>query len=82
MEKRSKALEKQAQTEMEIDMEEQRQKPGVEDVDDDTEGFHLPTAEEREDEAKNGVDLNDVQKRMRACARILNNFSKLAEPGR
>lgn len=90
IEKRSKALEKKAREEAEGELEEQLalQKQAEEaenamDVDDEaTDGFKLPTAEEREEELKTGVDLNIVQRRIAAITRILNRFSKLAEPGR
>jgi ribosomal RNA methyltransferase Nop2 len=54
-------------------------------ADDDEEGgaegsgpFVLPTAEEREEEkARGGPDLHTVQRRMRTCVRVLNNFARL-----
>jgi ribosomal RNA methyltransferase Nop2 len=53
------------------------------DVDEELEGFHLPTVEEREEEAKNGgADLVTIQSRMKGCARVLSNFTKLRAPGR
>ncbi len=58
---------------------------GNEDVNGDVtvELFHLPTAEEREDEkTKGGPDLQTVQRRMRECVRILSKFKKRAEQGR
>ncbi|KAH9842678.1 NOL1/NOP2/sun family RNA met [Rhodofomes roseus] len=49
----------------------------------DVEGFHLPTAEEREDEKKSGgPDVHTVQRRMRECVRVLSNHKKRAAPGR
>ncbi|PVG02788.1 NOL1/NOP2/sun family putative RNA met [Serendipita vermifera] len=92
MEKRSRALEKR-QKRMDQEEEEeqellQRQAEEAEedmdvDADEETDRFKLPTAEEREQEAQSGgVDLVVVQRRIRACKRILNRFSKLAEPGR
>jgi ribosomal RNA methyltransferase Nop2 len=89
MEKRSKALQKQARREAELDEEERLAAEAADgdavdmDVDETLEGFHLPTAEEREEEAKNGgADLVTVQSRMKGCARVLSNFSKLRAPGR
>ncbi|RPD66283.1 NOL1/NOP2/sun family putative RNA met [Lentinus tigrinus ALCF2SS1-7] len=50
---------------------------------DDSEGFVLPTAEEREEEKKRGgPDVHTVQRRMRECVRILGNFKKLGAKGR
>ncbi|OCH95028.1 NOL1/NOP2/sun family putative RNA met [Obba rivulosa] len=50
---------------------------------DDAEGFSLPTAEEREEEKKNGgPDVHLVQRRMRECIRVLGNFKKFAAKGR
>jgi ribosomal RNA methyltransferase Nop2 len=90
MEKRSKALEKKARKEAEEELKEQlalqeqtEEAENAMDVDDEeTDGFKLPTAEEKEEETKNGVNLNVVQRRITAITRILNHFSKLAEPGR
>ncbi|PCH38108.1 NOL1/NOP2/sun RNA met [Wolfiporia cocos MD-104 SS10] len=45
--------------------------------------FHLPTAEEREEEKKSGgPDVHTVQRRMRECVRVLGKFKKLAAKGR
>lgn len=53
------------------------------DIDEEFEGLRLPTAEEREEEAKNGgADLVTIQSRMKRCARVLSNFNKLRAPGR
>lgn len=49
----------------------------------ETEAFHLPTTEEREEEKKaGGPDVHTVQRRMRECVRVLGNFKKRAAPGR
>ena len=90
MEQRSRALDRRAHQERETEMKEQEQlmqQDGEEsdgmDVDVDTEGFRLPTTEERAEELQSGgVDLATVQRRIRGCTRVLNRFSKLAEPGR
>jgi ribosomal RNA methyltransferase Nop2 len=91
MEKRSKALEKRARREELEELNERallkKQEEEAEnamqvDDDEETEGFKLPTAEERERESQAGMDLAVVQRRIRAVTRILNRFSKLAEPGR
>ena len=49
----------------------------------EAEAFHLPTAEEREEEKKaGGPDVHTVQRRMRECVRVLGNFKKRGAPGR
>lgn len=65
-------------------MQEEEAEANAMDVEDEeaTEGFKLPTVEEREQEKAQGVDLAIVQKRIRAITRVLSRFSKLAEPGR
>ena len=53
-------------------------------MDEDGEPFHLPTAQEREEEKKRpgGTDLVVIQKRMRECVRALGKFKTLAAKGR
>ncbi|KAI4527500.1 NOL1/NOP2/sun family putative RNA met [Schizophyllum commune Loenen D] len=98
MEARSRALDAKAAAEADLDEEELRNAgmlvdgddedvdmDGSEDDDDgeDQEKFHLPTAEEREEEKKQGgPDVHVVQRRMRECVRVLGRFNKLAEKGR
>lgn len=90
MEARSRALDEAAAREAELDLEEVQHAAadeGGDDVDmegddEDGEPFHLPTAEEREEEKKGVADVHIVQRRMRRCVRILSNFKKLAEKGR
>ena len=98
MEARSRALDAKAAAEADLDEEELRNAgmlvdgddedvdmDGSEDDDDDEdqEKFHLPTAEEREEETKQGgPDVHVVQRRMRECVRVLGRFNKLAEKGR
>lgn len=89
IEKRSKALHKQARREAALDEEERLAAEAADedaaemDVDEAMEDLHLPTAEEREEEKKNGgADLVTIQNRMKRCARVLSNFNKLREPGR
>ena len=89
IEKRSKALQKQARREAELDEEERLAAEAADgdsadmEVDEELEGLHLPTVEEREEEAKNGgADLVTIQSRMKRCARVLSNFNKLRAPGR
>lgn len=96
MEARSRVLDVKADAEAELDVEEFQ--AGVtlgEDVDDidvdavegdgdvNAEPFHLPTASEREAEKQSGgPDLHIVQRRMKACVRVLGKFKRLAEKGR
>lgn len=92
MEQRSRALDRRARREKENDIKEQelllqQDRAGSDDmdtdVDQDDEGFRLPTTAERAEESQSGgVDLATVQRRIRGCTRVLNRFSKLAEPGR
>ena len=99
MEARSRAMDAKAAREAELDAEEMRQaelasgdEEEFEDADeaesgdeedDGQEPFHLPTAEEREEEKKNGgPQVHVVQRRMRECVRVLGNFKKRAAPGR
>ncbi|KAK7467015.1 rRNA (cytosine-C5-)-methyltransferase nop2 [Stygiomarasmius scandens] len=94
MEARSKALDAAAAAEAELDLEEMQAAAFDEDdedfeMDDDDEEveagdvFHLPSAEEREEEKKNGgPDVHAVQRRMRQIVRVLGKFSKRAEKGR
>lgn len=89
IEKRSKVLEKKARREAELDEEERLAAEAADGdavdmaIDEELEGFHLPTAEEKEEEAKSGgADLVTIQNRMKACARVLSNFNKLRAPGR
>lgn len=93
MEARSRALDDQAALEADLDLEEMQNAvaDGEEEDDDDlaidpdadeqdVEPFHLPTAGEREHEKKlGGPDVHLVQRRMRECVRILNNFRKLSK---
>ncbi|KAF5365599.1 hypothetical protein D9758_003237 [Tetrapyrgos nigripes] len=95
MEARSRALDAQAAAEAELDVEEMQAAAFDEDAEEDFDmddedeeveagdEFHLPTAEEREEEKKNGgPDVHVVQRRMRHCVRVLGRFSKRAEKGR
>lgn len=96
MEARSRALDEKAAREAQLDLEEVQDaaRAGGEEDDDfeggeegeegeETEGFQLPTAEEVEEEKKvGGPQVHVVQRRMRECVRILDNFKKRATPGR
>lgn len=93
MEARSRALDDQAAMEAELDLEEMQNAvaDGEEEDDDDMpidpdvdeqdgEPFQLPTIDEREKEKRHGgPDVQVVQRRMRECVRILNNFRKLSK---
>lgn len=90
---RAKALDAKLAREAELDAAELREAAAAEDDeefadvemadDDDEEGAAAPddlilTAQEREEEKqRGGPDLQTVQRRMRACVRILGNFAKL-----
>ncbi|KAL4253893.1 class I-like SAM-binding methyltransferase superfamily protein [Abortiporus biennis] len=97
MEARSKALDAKARREAELDMEElQNAELAGQEDDEDFEGeaeegdedegaeaFELPTAEEREEEKKTGgPQVHVVQRRMRECVHVLNNFKRFAAKGR
>ncbi|KAJ8078664.1 rRNA (cytosine-C5-)-methyltransferase nop2 [Marasmius tenuissimus] len=96
MEAKSKALEARAAKETALDLAEVQAAAEMEDdedfdMDEDDDGdmeaegevFHLPTAEERETEKNaGGPDVHIVQRRMRECTRVLQKFTKRAEPGR
>lgn len=90
MEERSRALDAQAAREAELDVQEmQDAAPAdedgdveMEDGDEEGEPFHLPTAEEREEERKGVSDVQVVKSRMRHCVRVLRNFKKLVEKDR
>ena len=94
MEARSRALDAEANAEAELDVEEFQEGVTFEDDDIDVdavdgngdvsaEPFHLPTASEREAEKQSGgPDLHVVQRRMKACVRVLGKFKGLAEKGR
>ncbi|KAF9005558.1 NOL1/NOP2/sun family-domain-containing protein [Cyathus striatus] len=94
MEARSRALDKEAAAEAELDIQEVQdayttdddmEVDGEEDEegDIDIEPFRLPTASEREEEKANGgPDVHLVQRRMRECVHVLVRFKRLAEKGR
>ncbi|KAF8575794.1 NOL1/NOP2/sun family putative RNA met [Ramaria rubella] len=83
-ESRSRALDKQARLNAELDEEEMQQNavPGA-DGEEDIEMFDLPTAEQREEERKKGgPDIQEVQRRMRECARVLGDFKRFRSKDR
>lgn len=96
MEAKSKALDVAAAAEAELDAAELRAaaEAGEDEMDvdsgeeegmegDEEDQFHLPTAEEREQEkASGGPELHILQRRLRECVRVLNKFKKRAEAGR
>ncbi|KAG1877883.1 NOL1/NOP2/sun family RNA met [Suillus subalutaceus] len=87
---RSRALDEKAAHEAELDIEEMQNaalEGSDEDIDmegeeEDAEAFHLPTAEEREEEKNRVADVHVVQRRMRECVRVLGSFRKLGAKGR
>jgi len=83
MEARSKALDRKAIEEAEMDDEDARMDDRAADDDEDVAIFDLPTAEEKEKEQKiGGIPLQELQKRLQDCVRVLNDFKKLASRGR
>lgn len=49
----------------------------------DIEIFELPTSEQREEEKRHGgPDVQEVQRRMQECARVLGNFKLFRSKGR
>lgn len=92
MEKKSKALDLQAIADAEMDLAEIQAAAAEGELDDDElsdgvdpddDAFHLPTQEEKEQEAKTGgPDVHSIQRRMREIVRVLAKFSKRAEKGR
>jgi 25S rRNA (cytosine2870-C5)-methyltransferase len=96
MEKRSRALDAQAQREAELDALEMQEaelagqdEDGLDgsdvdmDGDADGEAFVLPSTEEREEQKKSGTtDVHILQRRIREIVRILGKFKKLADPNR
>ncbi|KAF8522206.1 NOL1/NOP2/sun family RNA met [Hysterangium stoloniferum] len=84
IEARSRALDKTAALDAALDEEEMQQNviPG-DDEEPDLEMFDLPTAEEREAEKKNGgPDVQEVQRRIQECARVLGDFKRYGGKGR
>lgn len=93
MEARSRAMDAKAARDAELDAEEMRDAEVGSDDEDamdeddaeegDGEPFHLPTAEEREEEKNAGpAQVHVVQRRMQECVRVLANFGKRAAKGR
>ncbi len=83
IEQRSRALDKQAKENADLDMEE-LQKADLQEEGDEITVFELPTAEEREKEKASGAatPLHVLQKRMHECVRVLGNFTKLGQKDR
>lgn len=84
IEARSRALDKQAALDAALDDEEiQKNAVPLADGEEYMEVFELPTAEEREEEKKRGgPDVQEVQRRMRECARVLGDFKRFGDKSR
>ena len=88
IEARSRKLDARTKRDAELDLGiNQEDEEMDEDDDEGGEGdlvtFDLPTAEEREAEAKNGgPELHEVQRRIQDCARVLSDFKALAAKDR
>lgn len=84
IESRSRALDKQAALNAVIDEEEMQQNAiPREDGEEDIEMFELPTAAQREEEKKgDGPDVQEVQRRMQECARVLGDLKRFGSKGR
>ncbi|KAG8967923.1 rRNA (cytosine-C5-)-methyltransferase nop2 [Tulasnella sp. 419] len=80
MEKRSKALDRMAAKEAELDLEDAGRDDRAEDDLEDVAIFDLPTAEERE--SGKTTDVGELSRRIQDCARVLSDFKKLASKGR
>lgn len=53
------------------------------DGEEDIEMFELPTAEQREEEKKRGgPDVQEVQRRIKECARVLGDLKRFGAKGR
>jgi 25S rRNA (cytosine2870-C5)-methyltransferase len=85
MEARARKMEARAAKESAADLEEMQLNDAGEELDEldgaddggDEDGFHLPNADEREEEKQaGGPDVQTVQRRMRECVRVLGNFAK------
>ncbi|KAF8517132.1 NOL1/NOP2/sun family-domain-containing protein [Gautieria morchelliformis] len=82
IESRSRALDKQAAVDAALD-EEEMQKNAASMDGEDIEIFELPTAEQREEEkGRGGPDVQEVQRRMQECARVLGDFKRSGGRGR
>lgn len=84
IESRSRALDKQAELDAELDEEEmQKNDAPAANGEEDIEIFDLPTAEQREEEKKQGgPNVQEVQRRLQECARVLGDFKRFGNKGR
>lgn len=93
MEAQSRKLDARAKRDAELDLginQGEDSDDNDEQMDEDDKGgvgevitFDLPTAEEREVEAKSGgPDLHEVQRRIQDCVRVLSDFKALAAKNR
>jgi ribosomal RNA methyltransferase Nop2 len=83
IEARSRALDQAAAVDAALDNEEMQRNAAPGDGEPDLEMFDLPTAEEREAEKKSGtLDVQEVQRRMQECVRVLGDFRRYGSKGR
>lgn len=89
MEARSRKLDAKAKLDEELDLGINQPGDDAMDEDDDDEGdddlatFDLPTAEEREEEKKRGGgELQEVQRRIQDCVKVLVDFKALSAKDR
>jgi 25S rRNA (cytosine2870-C5)-methyltransferase len=84
IEARSRALDEQAALDAALDEEEmQNNAAPMADGEEDIEVFDLPTAEQREEEkGRGGPDVQEVQRRMQECAKVLGDFKRFGNKGR
>lgn len=89
MEARSRKLDAKAKLDAELDLGiNQREDDAMEEDDEDDDGeelvtFDLPTAEQREEEKKRGGgELQEVQRRLQDCVKVLTDFKALGAKDR
>jgi 25S rRNA (cytosine2870-C5)-methyltransferase len=83
IESRSRALDKQAVVDAALDEEEMQKNAAAVDGEEDIDIFELPTADQREEEKRRGgPGVQEVQRRMQECAKVLGNFKRFGGKGR
>lgn len=82
-EARSRALDAQAAKDAELDQQEFQQNALPGDAEDELVMFELPSPEEREEEKKRGgPDVQEAQRRIKECTRVLADFKRFGAKGR